>query len=98
MNVVNFVDIRDTAIDQIKAAFLENKKLYIAAHPGRFNEAEIKRLANRTRDTHLVPELYGRGARRPSGKLGVIPRRQQGPPVRRRVTNCFRNHTGYHNH
>lgn len=48
MNVVNFVDIRDTAIDQIKAAFLENKKLYIAAHPGRFNEAEIKRLANRT--------------------------------------------------
>jgi hypothetical protein len=48
MSILNFVGIRDTAIDQIKAAFAENKKLFIGTHPGQFNEAEIKRLANRT--------------------------------------------------
>jgi len=44
--IVNFVDIRDEAIKQIKAAFAANKKLRIEAHPGLFNEAEIRRLAN----------------------------------------------------
>ena len=48
MKVATFVDIRDDAVAQIKAAFAENKKLHIAAHPGQFNEAEIKRLANQT--------------------------------------------------
>jgi hypothetical protein len=48
MKVINFVDIRDTAIAQIKAAFSANPKIGIAAHPGRFNETEIKRLANQT--------------------------------------------------
>jgi hypothetical protein len=48
MKLVNFIDIRDEAVSQIKAAFAENKKLHIAAHPGQFNEAEIKRLANQT--------------------------------------------------
>jgi hypothetical protein len=48
MKIVNFVDIRNEAVRQIKAAFAKNKKLHIAAHPGQFNEAEIKRLANRT--------------------------------------------------
>jgi hypothetical protein len=48
MKVVTFVDIRDEAIAQIKAAFAKNKKLHIAAHPGQFNEAEIKRLTNQT--------------------------------------------------
>jgi len=46
--IIDFVDIRDDAIKQIKAAFAKNKKLHIAAHPGLFNEAEIKRLANQT--------------------------------------------------
>jgi hypothetical protein len=46
--IIDFVDIRSEAIKQIKAAFAENKKLHIAAHPGLFNEAEIKRLANQT--------------------------------------------------
>jgi len=46
--IVDFVGIRDDAIKQIKAAFAKNKKLHIAAHPGMFNEAEIKRLANQT--------------------------------------------------
>jgi hypothetical protein len=48
MKMVNFVDIRDEAIAQIKSAFKEKKKLHMAAHPGLFNEAEIKRLANQT--------------------------------------------------
>jgi hypothetical protein len=48
MSVITFVDIRDAAINQIKAPFSENKKLFVAAHPGRFNEAEVKRLASQT--------------------------------------------------
>jgi hypothetical protein len=46
--IITFVDIRNEAIKQIKTAFAENKKLHIAPHPGLFNEAEIKRLANQT--------------------------------------------------
>jgi len=46
--IIDFVDIRDDAIKQIKAAFAKNKKLHIAAHPGMFSEAEIKSLANQT--------------------------------------------------
>ena len=48
MSVKTFVDIRNRAVDQIKAVFSANKKLHIAAHPGQFNETEIKRLANQT--------------------------------------------------
>jgi len=45
---MTLVDIRDEAVSQIKKAFKENAKLHIAAHPGQFNETEIKRLANQT--------------------------------------------------
>ena len=45
---MTLVDIRDEAVSQIKKAFEENKKLHITAHPGQFNETEIKRLANQT--------------------------------------------------
>jgi hypothetical protein len=48
MKFITLADVRDDAISQIKTAFAENKKLHIAAHPGRFDEAEIKRLANQT--------------------------------------------------
>jgi len=48
MSIVTLASVRDEAISQIKSAFAENKKLHIAAHPGRFDEAEIKRLANQT--------------------------------------------------
>jgi len=52
MKVTTFVEIRDEAIAQIKAALTAvsagNKKLHIAAHPGMFDEAEIKRLSNQT--------------------------------------------------
>jgi hypothetical protein len=47
MSVVDFVQIRDTAIEQIGAAFAD-KKIHIAAHPGIFNEAEIRRLSQKT--------------------------------------------------
>jgi len=46
MKIITLVDIRDEAIRQIQAAFAANKKLFVAAHPGRFDEAEIKRLAS----------------------------------------------------
>jgi hypothetical protein len=48
MSMIRFVDVRDHAVTWLKEAFSPNKKLHIAAHPGQFNEAEIKRLANRT--------------------------------------------------
>ena len=48
MKTVTLKDMRDEAVAKIKTAFAENNKLHIAAHPGQFNEAEIKRLANQT--------------------------------------------------
>jgi len=48
MKIITLADIRDEAIAQIKDAFKKNNKLHIAAHPGQFNETEIKRLANQT--------------------------------------------------
>jgi hypothetical protein len=48
MSIATFSTIRDSAIEQMKAAFAGyGGKLHIAAHPGRFDEAEIKRLASR---------------------------------------------------
>jgi hypothetical protein len=47
MSVITFTTIRDKAVEQIKAAFANNK-IHIAAHPGQFNEAEIRRLSNQT--------------------------------------------------
>jgi hypothetical protein len=46
--MITLAGVRDEAVSQIKTAFAANKKLHIAAHPGRFDEAEIKRLANQT--------------------------------------------------
>ena len=48
MKLITLVDIRDEAVSQIKAAFSNKNKLHITAHPGQFNETEIKRLANQT--------------------------------------------------
>lgn len=45
---MTLLDIRNEAVSQIKTAFKEIEKLHIAAHPGQFNETEIKRLANQT--------------------------------------------------
>jgi len=48
MKIITLVDVRDEAIKQIQTAFEKNKKLYIAAHPGMFDEKEIRRLATKT--------------------------------------------------
>jgi hypothetical protein len=44
--MTTFVKMRDEAVSLIKAALPE--KMKVAAHPGQFNEAEIKRLSNQT--------------------------------------------------
>lgn len=49
--VKTYVDVRNEAVAQIKAAFTgEGGKcpVFIGAHPGRFDEAEIRRLAQKT--------------------------------------------------
>jgi hypothetical protein len=48
MSVTTFTAMRDSAIEQIKTAFAGyGDKIHIAAHPGRFDDAEIKRAAAR---------------------------------------------------
>jgi hypothetical protein len=49
--VKTYVDARNEAVAQIKAAFTDKDgkcPVFIEAHPGRFDEAEIRRLAQRT--------------------------------------------------
>jgi hypothetical protein len=49
--VKTYIDARNEAIAQIKDAFAVvngNNRLFIEAHPGRFDEAEVRRLATRT--------------------------------------------------
>ena len=48
MSMIRFVDVRDHAVEYLKGAFSLNKQVHIAAHPGHFNEGEIRRLANHT--------------------------------------------------
>jgi hypothetical protein len=48
--VKTYVDARDEAVEQIKAAFTDKdgkRQVFVEAHPGRFDEAEIRRLAVR---------------------------------------------------
>jgi hypothetical protein len=45
---MTYVDIRNQAVEKIRAAFPPSARIHIAAHPGRFSEAEVKRLANQT--------------------------------------------------
>lgn len=47
MSIITYLDIRDEAIKQIRET-LANPKIYIDAHPGDFDEKEIRRLAVRT--------------------------------------------------
>lgn len=49
--VKTYVDVRDEAVAQIKEAFTNESgkcPVFIGAHPGRFDEAEIRRLAQQT--------------------------------------------------
>ena len=45
---MTYVGIRNEAVKQIQAAFTKDKRLVVEAHPGSFNEGEIRRLATRT--------------------------------------------------
>jgi hypothetical protein len=47
VSVVTYVDVRDSVISRIKEQFAA-ANIHIAAHPGTFNEEEIRRLATRT--------------------------------------------------
>jgi hypothetical protein len=45
---VTYLDIRDSVVTQIKAQFAGQTQIHVTAHPGTFNEEEIRRLATRT--------------------------------------------------
>lgn len=45
---MNYLDIRDSVVEQIERAFAKDKKVSISAHPGRFNEDEIRRLMTKS--------------------------------------------------
>jgi hypothetical protein len=47
-SLVSFLDIRDYAVNYLKTAFSFRKGLTVAAHPGQFDEAEIRRLMSKT--------------------------------------------------
>ena len=47
MSSYTYLDIRNEAVKIIESKF-QNKRIKIAAHPGRFTEAEIRRLATQT--------------------------------------------------
>jgi hypothetical protein len=45
---VTYLDIRNSAVAQIQEKFAGQKHIHVAAHPGTFNEEEIRRLVTRT--------------------------------------------------
>ena len=45
---VTYLDIRDAAVKQLQAAFAHDKRITVSAHPGNFDEAEIRRLMQKT--------------------------------------------------
>ena len=48
MSKHTYLDIRNEAVKVIQNAFQSQKKIHVAAHAGRFTEAEIRRLATQT--------------------------------------------------
>ncbi|UTC47443.1 hypothetical protein [Treponema vincentii] len=45
---VTYLDIRDAVVKQLQAAFAHDKRISISSHPGNFDEAEIRRLMQKT--------------------------------------------------
>jgi hypothetical protein len=43
-----YLDVRDHVVARIKARFAGGNNIHVAAHPGTFNEEEIRRLVTRT--------------------------------------------------
>ena len=45
---VTYLDIRDAVVKQLQAAFAHDMRITVSAHPGNFDEAEIRRLMQKT--------------------------------------------------
>lgn len=45
---VTYLDIRDAVVKQLHAAFAHDKRITVSSHPGNFDEAEIRRLMQKT--------------------------------------------------
>ena len=45
---VTYLDIRDAVVKQLQAAFAHDKRITVSSHPGNFDEAEIRRLMQKT--------------------------------------------------
>ena len=45
---VTYLDVRNNIVEQIKTAFNKYKRMTVAVHPGKFDEAEIRRLMQST--------------------------------------------------
>ena len=45
---VTYLDIRNAVVKQLQAAFAHDKRITVSAHPGNFDEAEIRRLMQKT--------------------------------------------------
>jgi hypothetical protein len=54
---VSYRDVRDYAVAYLARCFASRKDLFVAAHPGRFDEAEIRRLFQQT--PALLTSLMG---------------------------------------
>jgi hypothetical protein len=48
MSRVSYIGVRDAAVEQIRAAFAPSPQIHVEAHPGNFDEKEIRRLAQKT--------------------------------------------------
>ena len=65
---VTYLDIRNDVVKQLQEAFQNYKRLTVTSHPGRFDEAEIRRLMQTTpailtslvgiQDSELEDESY----------------------------------------
>ena len=45
---VTYLDIRNAVVKQLQAAFAHDKRITVSSHPGNFDEAEIRRLMQKT--------------------------------------------------
>ena len=45
---MTYLDIRDSVVQQIQAAFAKDKRINVIAHPGNFDEGELRRLMQTT--------------------------------------------------
>jgi len=53
-NLVNYAEVRDTAVSYLAAVFAKRPELIHASHPGRFDVEEVKRLLQKTPSLHTA--------------------------------------------